>query len=101
MDQVKMTRADELEAEARRLRKEAFDGRPMPDCWRVGQKVRYLHKSEWAWNAGNTGTVVEVPKEHQGKPAKEAQWFYTGVGSKCFGRYHTTPIDVELIEDVI
>lgn len=101
MDQSKLARADALEAEARRLRKEAFDERPMPDSWRVGQKVRYLRKSDWAWQAGSIGTVVEIPKEHQGKPAHETRWFYTGVGESCFGRYHTTPSDVELVEDVI
>ncbi len=97
--EAKLARAAALEHEAAQLRSEAFEQRRLPDFWRVGQKVRYLTNSDWAWHRGNEGTVVALRDDCKGKPAHEYQVFYTGVGPDCYGQYWTTPSDVELIED--
>ncbi len=81
--------------------REAFNSRPLPKQWKVGQKVRYLRSSEWAWNEGEIAYVVQLRDEYKGKKASEYQVFYTGSdkGGKG-GTYWTTPTDVELVEDV-
>lgn len=95
MDADKLARAAALEAEAAALRRNAFDMRPLPDFWRVGQKVRTLNHKEFAWDAGAVMTVIEVREPHV--PASKYQVFFTSGG---YGRYWTTPAEVELVEDV-
>lgn len=94
MDRIAM--ADQLEERARRLRAEA--ARPLPDVWKVGQKVRYLRDSSWAWSAGGVAYVQRLLPEYEGIPASQYQVFYTGpkIGHPTFW---TTPDDVELAED--
>jgi hypothetical protein len=94
----KRQRARDLEIEAKRLLKEAHDERPLPDFWRVGQKVRYLRNSEWAWTAGEIGYVESLRPEYTGRPAAQYQVFYT-TSPDLRGRFWTTPDDVELVED--
>jgi hypothetical protein len=92
-------KAAALRAEADRLEADAFDQRPLPDFWRVGQKVRYLYDKDFAWSAGETATILELDK--QGVPAKEYQVFWTGHPKHPeYGRFWTTPDEVELIKDV-
>jgi len=93
----KLAEAMELEAKAARLRKEAFDERPLPDFWRVGQKVRFLDAKEWAWNAGTVATVVEV--RDRSVPAKDYQVFWTSTRPGEH-KFWTTPDEVELVADV-
>ncbi|CAA2139559.1 hypothetical protein [Hyphomicrobium sp. ghe19] len=98
MNEDKLSKAAALEAEARLLRSEAFNDRPLPDFWRVGQKVRTLERKEWAWSAGAIMTIVEVrdPKI----PAKDYQVFWTRHHlSKGGEKFWTEPNDVELVED--
>lgn len=95
MDRPKLDRAAQLEAEARQLRKQAYDERPLPAHWEVGQKVRTLADKEWAWNAGDVMTIVEL--RDRGKPASEYQVFWTAHASGK-GRYWTTPDEVELVD---
>lgn len=91
MDEKKLARAAQLEAEASRLRQEAFDERPLPKKWRVGQKVRYLRDEEWAWCKGAIAAIIEV---------RDQTVFYTSFDGGKTHRLYTTPSDVELIEDV-
>lgn len=90
-------RAARLEAEAAALRKRAFDDRPLPDFWRVGQRVRLIKDKEWAYPAGTEVEVVKV--RDPDTPAKEYQVFWT---STNHGKelYWTTPDEVELVQDV-
>lgn len=94
----KLDRAEALEAEAAKLRQEAFDGRPLPDFWRVGQKVRTLEFKDWAWERGQVGTIIEL--DRPGTPAREYQVFWITFGGKFKNSYWTTPRDVELVKDV-
>lgn len=94
-DRIKL--AEKLEAQAKRLRQEAV--RKLPDFWRVGQKVRYLRDSEWAWGEGDIGFVSSLRDEYKNKPAQEYQVFYT-TSESGYGSFWTTPDDVELLEDV-
>ncbi len=91
---------EELRATAASREKQLFNSRPLPKVWKIGQKVRYLRDSEWAWHAGNVGYVVGIREEYKNRPAQEYQVFYTAVGEKKYGKCWTTPDDVELIEDV-
>lgn len=97
MDDKLIKRAEELERMAAKLRKDA--ARKLPDFWRVGQKVRYLENSEWAWSKDDTAFVLELRDEKEKIPADQYQVFYTGQKGR-HGRYWTTPDDVELVEDV-
>ena len=99
MDQDKIAQAEAMEKEARRLRFSAFSERRLPDFWREGQKVRYLNDRQWCWKKGETGVVIKVPKEFIGKLASEPQWFITSGGKWYPGRHHTTPSDVELMDN--
>ena len=90
MDQDLLNIAEMLESEAKRLRKKAFDNRPMPDSWRVGQKVRLLKNKEWCADAGDVLMIVEV---------RDHNVFWTSPPNGT-GRYWTTPDEVELVEDV-
>lgn len=99
-NQSAKNRIAELRAEADRLEREAFENRPLPDKWRVGQKVRYLESKDWAWNKGDWGVVVGLREdEYKDRPAKEYQVFYTAIKGE-YGYFWTTPMDVELIEGV-
>ena len=90
MDQDLLKIAEMLESEAKRLRKKAFDNRPMPDYWRVGQKVRLLKNKEWCADAGAVLMVVEV---------RDYNVFWTSPLNST-GKFWTTPDEVELVEDV-
>lgn len=90
MDQDLLKIAEMLESEAKRLRKKAFDNRPLPDFWRVGQKVRLLKTKEWCADAGDVLMIVEV---------RDHNVFWTSPLNGT-GRYWTTPDEVELVEDV-
>jgi hypothetical protein len=96
MDSEKLNRAAQLEAEARDLRRQAHAERPLPDFWRVGQKVRTLADKAWAWKAGDVMTITELRDE--GTPALDYQVFWTA-HAREFGRFWTTPDEVELVED--
>lgn len=99
MNTDELLRADALEAEAKRLRQKAFSERPLPDRWRVGQRVRFLRSAAWAWTAGEEAVISGLRDPSVNKPAAEYQVFYTkpDVGQAC---WWTTPDDVELAEDV-
>lgn len=94
----KRAEARRLHETAKRLTKEAHDERPLPDFWRVGQKVRFLRDSEWAWSKGQTATIIAL-RDFNCRPAREYQVFYTGNPGEP-GQWWTTPDDVELAEDV-
>jgi hypothetical protein len=100
VDQAKLDRAAALEAEAAKLRREAFDQRPLPDHWRVGQTVRYLNNQDWAWSAGGIAKIVEIGKDYVGQPAREYAVFWTSSDNGKTHRFWTTPSDVELVKDV-
>lgn len=93
----RIQQAEVLEAQAAELRRWA--GRPLPDVWRVGQKIRYLRWSDHAWSEGDTAYVKELRADHAGKPADQYQVFYTGPLDRS-DSFWTTPDDVELVEDV-
>ncbi len=97
MDQDLLNIAEMLENEAKRLRKKAFDNRPLPDFWRVGQKVRLLKNKEWCADAGTVMMIVDLDEFEE--PAKNYQVFWTSPLNGT-GRYWTTPDEVELVEDV-
>lgn len=91
----------ELQAKLEKFKKSKFRNRPLPNKWRVGQKVRYITQSEWGWDRGNVAWVIEIRPEYKDKFAGEYQVFYTSYNPEGKGgRYWTTPDDVELIEDV-
>jgi hypothetical protein len=93
-----LVQATKLEAEAARLRKQAFEERCMPDFWRIGQRVRYITDSEYAWCRGDIAQIVGFHYRYlEGTiPANEYQVFFTGHLSSS-AKYWTTPSDVELI----
>jgi hypothetical protein len=97
MNQEKLDKADWHAAESQRLKQEAFDERPLPDRWRVGQKVRMITDTEWAWRKGAIMIIV-------GLHTKYDDVFYTSPldyeTNPHAGSYWTTPEDVELVEDV-
>ena len=81
-------------------RSATFDNRPLPNRWRVGQKVCYLTTSFWAWAKGDIGHILELRDEYKDKKAHEYQVFYTRPVNSKTGFFWTTPDDVELVEDV-
>ena len=101
MDAEKLTRAQQLEDEAKALMEQAFNERPLPDRWRVGQKVRVLVDKEWCCSAGAIMVVAEIRPEYSETPSHEYQVFYTAFDGDRgrYGRYWTTPDEVELVED--
>lgn len=103
MDQDLLNIANMLESEAKRLRKKAFDNRPLPDFWRVGQTVRLLVDKEWCADAGTLMTIVELDTSTRlnkpEEPAKNYQVFWTTPVNGS-GQFWTTPDEVELVEDV-
>lgn len=101
MDSEKLRRASELEAEAVALRKAAFAERPLPDHWRVGDRIRYIRDKEYCCDAGALGVVVDVSPDCAEKRASEYQVFWTCPDSwaKTLGggsKFWTTPDEVEL-----
>ena len=90
---------------AQRLRYEAFSERPLPDHWRVGDRIRYIRNMEYCCDEGSLGVVLEVRAECAVKPAHEYQVFWTrpdGWATTLGGtaKFWTTPDDVELVENV-
>lgn len=87
-------------SEARRA---AFANRPLPDHWRVGDRIRYIRDKEHCCDAGALGVVVEVSPECASKSADEYhQVFWTrpdGWANTLGGgaRFWTTPDEVELV----
>ena len=78
----------------------AFENRPLPVRWEIGQKVRFLRDSEWAWGAGGIAYVVGFRDDSKKKLAHEYQVFYTSPTlGKERGMWWTTPNDVELVVD--
>lgn len=99
MDTDKLDEASRLEAAAQVLRRAAFAERPLPDHWRVGDRIRYIRNKEHCCDAGALGVVVEV--KHPERPASQYQVFYTqpdGWANTLGGtaRFYTTPDEVEL-----
>lgn len=100
---MKFYRAEEkarvLEQRAKYIREKAFEERPLPDFWRVGQLVRMLKDQEWCWNRGNILVVSQVrfPKAL----AADADFFYVSPrGKNPMNMYfYCTPSDVELYRD--
>lgn len=76
--------------------KYVFDTRPLPDYWRVGQKVRFLRNADWTWSKGQIATITSL--RDTGVPAAQYQVFYTKPLSGS-GHWWTTPDDVELAEE--
>ena len=102
MDYEKLAQANALEKEAAELRKQAFLERPLPDHWEVGQRVRYIKSSEWAYDAGRTAVIVETRQEYEDRPASDYSVFYTRPlddnGVQVSGvKYWTPSTDVELL----
>lgn len=105
MDNAKLAEAMRLEAEAQRLRYEAFAERPLPDHWRVGDRIRYIRDMEYCCDAGSLGVVVKISAKCAGKSAREYQVFWTRPDSWATtlggtAQFWTTPGDVELVENV-
>lgn len=96
MDLEKLARAAELEAEASQLRAAVFRGRPLPDFWRVGQKVRFVKSQEYGFQSGDVAEIVDVKDPEI--PANKYQVFWTSTDIKTH-RYWTTPDEVELVKD--
>ena len=94
MDSSKLARAAELEAQARSLREAAYNERPLPDFWRVGQKARFIRDQDFGFQKGTIATIIEV--KDAGKPASEYQVFLTSNDSGRT-RFWTTPDEVELV----
>jgi hypothetical protein len=95
----KKTRGEALIAEGKKLIEEAFSERLLPEQRKVGQRVRYLKDSEYAWSAGSYGVITRVLDENSTKLASAYQVFYTtpaDMNSKAL--WWTTPADVELAE---
>lgn len=78
---------------------EHFSARPLPQSWKVGQKIEYIRTSEYVWDKGEIGVVVEILEEYAGKPAKANQVFYTRPIKLSSGTFYTTPRDVILISE--
>lgn len=97
MDQELLNIAEMLENEAKRLRNKAFDNRPLPDFWRVGQIVRLIKDKEWCADAGTLMKIVQLDKPEE--PASRYQVFWT-TPINGHGVYWTTPDEVELLQDV-
>lgn len=98
MDQEKLRKAQQLRDKAEDLEREAFNERPLPDFWRVGQKVRMLNDEEWAWGKGNIMVISKVSSPHL--PASHNQVIYLSTLEDGWGSFYATPKDVELVEDV-
>jgi len=98
--EAELVRARTLREEAAAIEKAAFEARPLPDKWRVGQTVRYLRSIEYGPNRGSLGYVQRLREEDADKdiPAKDYQVFWTGPKDKS-STFWTTPDDVELVED--
>jgi hypothetical protein len=96
VDTDKLSRAAALRAEADALEELAFKTRPLPDFWRVGQKVRTLG-NHFAWSKGAIRRIVEL--RDPGTPADQYQVFWTSPDNGQ-GVFWTIPSDVELVEDV-
>lgn len=92
MDRLK--RAKELRDEADRLEREA--GRPLPDKWEKGMRVRFLQSKEWAWSKGTEATVTKLSDECKDRKGYEYQVFWTKPDSGG-ATWWTTPDDVELV----
>lgn len=96
MNEMLLLKASELEAEARALRQKAFDERPLPDHWAVGQTVRCIKAVQWGTQKGQVYVINRVRKEDKGKPAAcENQVFWVSP----FGdpsSYYSTPEHFEL-----
>lgn len=73
-------------------------GRPLPKRWEVGQRVRFLNDSEWAWSKGGEATINRVSDNCHRLPADEYQVFWTEPDSKN-ASWWTTPNDVELVAE--
>lgn len=95
MDQEILRQAKQHRAEAERLEELAFDTRPLPNYWKVGQLVRMLHDQEWAWSKGDIMKITKLGDP--GTPAKDYQVFWTSP-LEGGGSFWTTPDDVELYE---
>ena len=88
-----------VNSEARRA---AFANRPLPDHWRVGDRIRYIRDKEHCCDAGALGVVVDVSPECAFNSADEYQVFWTrpdGWANTLGGgaRFWTTPDEVELV----
>lgn len=80
----------------------AFANRPLPDHWRVGDRIRYIRDKEHCCDAGSLGVVVAVRPECAFKSADEYQVFWTRPDgwAKTLGggaKFWTTPDEVELV----
>lgn len=91
-------RAAALRTEAARLEALAFNTRPLPEKWQVGQRVRFLKDREWAWSKGSEATIVRLRGEYAHCLANHYQVFYTSPDSKDV-LWWTTSADVELVSD--
>lgn len=87
MDKYRLERAKELREEADRLEAEA--ARKLPEKWKIGMRVRFLHDKDWAWKAGQEATVVKVRED------QKVFWTVPDSGTRN-ATWWTTPDDVEL-----
>lgn len=91
----RLQRVKDLREEADRLEREA--NRPMPEKWKHGMRVRFLHNKDFAWQAGSEATIIRLSKECHQRKASEYQVFWTepdGGGASWW----TTPDDVEWVK---
>jgi hypothetical protein len=100
-DAVEAVRAAIANAVKETARRKAFANRPLPDHWRVGDRIRYIRDKEHCCDAGALGVVVHVSPECAEKPAGEYQVFWTRPDgwAKTLGgesKFYTTSDEVEL-----
>jgi hypothetical protein len=85
-----------------------FMNRPLPDVWKVGQKIRYLEpEKSGLWEEGDIGYIIAIEPKYENTPAETPQYFHTVVGEHKSGNYvpefdgdepyRTSSYEVELV----
>lgn len=95
----KIKLAQLLERMATHIRSTAFNDRPLPDFWRVGQKVRLITSKEWCGDAGQEFYICKV--KWAAEPAHSSNntiWITPSLLTEE-GKYWTSPHEIELVED--
>lgn len=93
-----LLRSQALRDEAAKIERAAFDARPLPDKWRVGQIVRQVRGEGLGLPRGTIAYVHRLSDDCASKAATEYQVFWIGPKDKS-STWWTTPADVELVED--
>lgn len=63
----KIKRVRVLEAEATKLRREAFLERPLPNKWELGQRVRFIRDIDFEPTKGSILTIVKVEDTYENR----------------------------------